>query len=295
MHPLAARVRSGEGRIRGPGLLDPTFPSSEGRRPGTAVPVPESTSCSTPSHAPEGCPPSSLRPSGPDIEARYRALTGQRAGAILLARLAPTEPLFQDAVAELQRLGVWPGSTELRPVSSVADPAPAPGGRRASRRERAPGPARQSTSKLPPLRAGPAAAGDRLLRRGGSRLPDPVPPHGRDRADVAHRLDRFELEAPRNDGVAPASGSGVREGPVHPTRQFGTDRSRPLSAAPAGPMVGGHGVPDPRRAAGPVLRPPRVRTPALHRVPHPAGAPRPGRAGWRWRPRWRIAGPGSSP
>ncbi len=58
-----------------------------------------------------------------DIEARYRALTGQRAGAILLARLAPTEPLFQDAVAELQRLGVWPGSTELRPVSSVADPA----------------------------------------------------------------------------------------------------------------------------------------------------------------------------
>lgn len=58
-----------------------------------------------------------------DIEARYQALTGRRAGAVLLARLSPNDPLFTDALAEIQRLAVWIGSSEMRPVSSAVDPA----------------------------------------------------------------------------------------------------------------------------------------------------------------------------
>ncbi len=56
-----------------------------------------------------------------DIEARYQAQTGRRAGAVLLARLNPSDPLFTDAVSELQRLAIWPGAGTLRTVASAAD------------------------------------------------------------------------------------------------------------------------------------------------------------------------------
>jgi hypothetical protein len=58
-----------------------------------------------------------------DVEARYQVLAGRRAGATLLARLGPEDPLFSTAISELQRLAVWPGSADLRPVAASADPA----------------------------------------------------------------------------------------------------------------------------------------------------------------------------